>query len=603
MKVKIVFFLLLLPLFLILPSISKAYASSFTDDFSKDLSKWEVKSNNCRYESKPSEWKIENGKLGIKIDGGNCYTDISPTDKEWGEIGDNYIAEFDMLIGKGTDHHFAFRYKNPNSWYNFHIQSPNVLVLQMMKSPPGGYIYHGDFSEGKVIHFKVVVYKETLKIYIGSNPEELLVYNPDMGAFHPTGKIALQGTAGGDPISETWFDNVVVNSIPDNDISLMVPPIKQTGGSWGGQVYDSADIWSPVKPTISDWGCALTSAAMILNFYGINKFPDGTDINPGTLNSWLKTEKDGYVENGFVNWLAISRLSKIAGKSDNNPKFKDKSLELQINNNDKDLLSKDIKNYQPDILDLSNHFVVAKGISGDTFEINDPYYDYTNLKDGYEDKFYNMIRYVPSYSDLSYMMITSPINTNIKIFNNNGNQVGFPFTNTPLKIEKGDSFNSLGQKIYYLPKPDSGEYKLEAASETDDNFPVSFYFYNKDGEVTINNFKNTSIPLNSRKYNITFDKNDNLKSKATRTITIDEIIEDINALRELNHIKNKVIYNTLLITANNIKKDLSKNRIKFAIGKIKILEIILRNTKGIGIDKIGIDLLLEDLDTLKSNLK
>src|ERR1700722_603606 len=109
---------------------------------------------------------------------------------------------------------------------------------------------------------------------------------------------------------KTPIDNFEVNTVVSQDLS--VPLIKQTSTPWQSQEYDSAHIWNPSNPTINAWGCAMTSAAMIFRYYGINELPDGTPLDPGTLNKWLENQPDGYVETGWVNWIALSRLSKLA---------------------------------------------------------------------------------------------------------------------------------------------------------------------------------------------------------------------------------------------------------------------------------------------------
>ncbi len=158
--------------------------------------------------------------------------------------------------------------------------------------------------------------------------------------------------------------------LPAKDLN--VPLLRQTDPLWGAQVYDSASRWSPAHATISDWGCAETSAAMILQYYGITKLPNNINLDPGTLNTWLKNQPDGYIGNGLLNWLAISRLSKLA--KTNNPNFIYDALEYRRKGIDKVSLTDDINAGQPDILEEPGHFIVGKGINADTFNINDPYY-------------------------------------------------------------------------------------------------------------------------------------------------------------------------------------------------------------------------------------
>jgi len=45
------------------------------------------------------------------------------------------------------------------------------------------------------------------------------------------GRIALQASAGGDPTSETYFDNIVVTSLEENNLN--VPYCSQNSLPWG----------------------------------------------------------------------------------------------------------------------------------------------------------------------------------------------------------------------------------------------------------------------------------------------------------------------------------------------------------------------------------
>jgi hypothetical protein len=60
---------------------------------------------------------------------------------------------------------------------------------------------------------------------------------------------------------------------------------------------------------------------MVFKYNGVKKLPNGKELNPDTLNNWLITQKDGYIGNGMVNWLALSRLSKQAISINNITEF------------------------------------------------------------------------------------------------------------------------------------------------------------------------------------------------------------------------------------------------------------------------------------------
>jgi hypothetical protein len=113
-------------------------------------------------------------------------------------------------------------------------------------------------------------------------------------------------------LETTRYDDIVVYDLPttEPDRYLEVDNLKQYSPQWKDLEYDSASSWAPLEPTIESWGCALTSASMVLrkdgNFILGNtslQFSDGTiqqtafDLN--SLNANIvtaNTEMKGYVD-------------------------------------------------------------------------------------------------------------------------------------------------------------------------------------------------------------------------------------------------------------------------------------------------------------------
>src|SRR5579872_2302110 len=248
------------------------------------------------------------------------------------------------------------------------------------------------------------------------------------------------------------LNNYTLNSLP-------IPLLKQTSNPWQAQEYDTAHIWNPTDPTINAWGCALTSAVMILQYYGIYTIPgtNFTPLDPGTLNNWLKSQPDGYVGTGWVNWLALSRFSKLAASEHIVSSFD--ALEYQrTQGGNIAQLTQDINHNMPDILEEPGHFIVAKGINGNTFDINDPYYNRTTLNNGYNNTFLSLGRYIPSQTDLSYIMLTADPGVTLTVKDSHGNIVGSSFTQSAIKDPLQANKTNTPLKFYYLGKPDSGTY-------------------------------------------------------------------------------------------------------------------------------------------------
>lgn len=516
----------------IVPLGTQAFASSivFQDNFDDDNADgWTVTRNPCKYNGASAPWTIKDKKLGIKINGGSCVTEIMPSDSIWNYAGNDYSMEFDMTLVSGTDHNFAFRYTDPNQWYDIHIQAPNTLVLQRVYNTS---IYNntttGNFSNGQTIHFRIDIVGEHIKIYLGNVPQLILDYQDAGGRFR-TGRIALQASAGGDPNSETYFDNIVVTSI---DSDLNVPNLKQTSDPWQSQEYDSASLWSPENTTINRWGCALTSAAMILQYHGITKLIDGTGLDPGSLNTWLISQTDGYVGTGWINWLAISRLSKLA-KTINNITAFDALEYTRVNSADKTQLTTDLKSSRPDILEEPGHFVVAKGISGNTFNINDPFYDRSDLNDGYSNTFLSLGRYVPSLTNLSYLMFTLDPSVEMIITNPTGQKTGNNGTTNYNEISGASYYtqNSLVNhvtnqtnspiKIFMIPKPSDGTYTISVAttSSTPKGFSLKIYEYITDGTPTVNTFSGYSRSDEQAKFSLNYKQSPNGNQETPQDLT------------------------------------------------------------------------------------
>ncbi len=125
-------------------------------------------------------------------------------------------------------------------------------------------------------------------------------------------------------------------------VVLNVPLLKQNDPAWGSMEYDTASLWNPANPSISAWGCALTSAAMVFKYYGYEKLPDGSALNPGTLNNWLKAN-NGYTRIGEVNWIALSTLSRLAKNKNEIEDFNALKMEIK-KGNQHEILTENLNN-------------------------------------------------------------------------------------------------------------------------------------------------------------------------------------------------------------------------------------------------------------------
>jgi hypothetical protein len=78
-------------------------------------------------------------------------------------------------------------------------------------------------------------------------------------------------------------------------VELPVPAFQQDDPRW------SLQLLGPTYDTVGQEGCALTSAAMVLAFYGL-------DTDPQRLNAFL-TANGGYTENGWLYWEKAAAIA------------------------------------------------------------------------------------------------------------------------------------------------------------------------------------------------------------------------------------------------------------------------------------------------------
>lgn len=408
------------------------------------------------------------------------------------------------------------------------------------------------------------------------------------------GYIYLTGGFNGQYLDTVYFTKL------NNSSVLNVSLFKQTANPWQSQIYDSADLWNPAKPTIYSWGCAISSAAMVLNYHGIKKLPDGTALDPGTLNTWLKSQPDGYVRNGLVNWLALSRLSKLAKQSGNNPEFVFDALEYRrTTGENKTQLTQDLANNIPSILEVPGHFVVAKGTQDDTFVINDPFYDRSTLADGYENTFLSLSSYIPSTTDLSYFFIVGNSGLSIALKNSSQSEIGDVFTQAPLHNDEAPLHKSGEPVIELLAKnPQSDTYTLTIGKHQTTSYSLDIYLYDKNGEPTYQTVIGFLSKNRNDRYTFFYDHDDYTKASLQKIVTFHTLIDDINEAISLK-LMNKEYGKGLIIMAKSAQK--SKNGfIKKSI--LKAAQKTLAMGKNKLVKPEAYDVISEDITTIFTSL-
>lgn len=403
-------------------------------------------------------------------------------------------------------------------------------------------------------------------VYIGSQDKYLYAFD----AY--TGEVVWKYLTGGPVISSPAIaDGMVFVGSNDGKLyafgmpgenlpSLNVPDLKQYSPPWGDDKYDHASTWA-TNPTITRWGCALTSASMILKYFG------HTNANPDILNNWLIENRDGYLRNGLLNWLAVSRYTR-EHDSEGSPTLLYRNL-APTNNN----LISELTAGNPAILKEPGHFIVAKSQTPDSFGINDPASETKPTLASYGNSFASLGVYRPTHTDLSYILLAINPELALKVFDPEGNEIiGFTSLEEPITDDLGELPSNSGLVVFQYPTPVQGIYRVEVSSGNG-WYQLDSYLYDAQGNPAIKSFTQIITPGQTDTYKITIGPS----NETEENITIDTIIQDLDAGWQNGLITKRTLYEQMrrqLLSAKSRivydKPDFAKRDLEQVLREINI---------------------------------
>jgi len=416
----------------------------------------------------------------------------------------------------------------------------------------------------------------------------------------------------------------------DNSVNLPVQYYSQNSDPWGPTEYDHANsiLGFPTPTTMDRWGCVVTSAAMVLNYHGMTEFSDETAINPGTLNDWLKNNNGYSVANtySYIFWPAIGTLSEElfgVGKSD--VILEHRMFREGIGNH---LLSEEeakdeISNEVPLIFKVKNtqtngHFAVAKGFDTNTFFLNDPEFNHPDLT-SFNDTYYQVDRFTPSNTDLSYIVAVVNPNVEILVSSPSGEQktgklitngetsefddingASYGFSEPISNPDENGNPESLGTGVneFLLPKPsEDGTYEITLSSDKFTSYTLNIATFQDDGTQEVHTIEGFVGPGADDEFELNFSKDDS--SNLNEIVTFDSLIADINLLHKIGDVQGFGIYISLLAKAN-AAKGINFINSKTAVNILKSLQNELNAQKGKKISDRAYSILSYDIQILIS---
>lgn len=528
------------------PPISLASSEIFFDNFDdNDISNWVVTKNNCKYNGNPALWQASNGELSMLINGGGCSTYIIPPSI----IGENtnYVVSIDIRLSSiDQDRNVIVKYANIDNWYGLHIVGTDVYFEKVVNGveyvlPSRQFTY--SFSNNSIYNISVEVKGSLFDIYIN---DVLVKTIQDQSPMFPVSSVGLAASAGGIPYSEVWFDNFSVTEI--NSKQLAVPDLKQYDQLWKDEIYDHAPVWAGnQKTTMERWGCLLTSLTMIGQYYGYS-------FSPQDLNAWLSSQPHAFTPRGAL-------VTDMFGKYLAHFNLELPKLEYKREAYETGLLTTEIEATRPAILKWkgsmnTNHFVVARGISGDDFLVHDPATNKTLLSE-LGPSIVSLDTFTPSHTDLSSVVLVVDENYHIGVTNSEGNPVVVEESiEYPLHDTAGTLPQNIGERFVRIPKPQEGTYHV-AVTGPAGIYTLHSYVFNDEGQETYADFTGI-LAGESEHFTITIGQ----ESEVKKDITIESMSADLDGAYHEGFIKSKAIYQLLKRELTVAENFLKRNKTK-----------------------------------------
>lgn len=535
----------------------------FSDDFEQDLSKWQPVRDDG------SAWTIVDGKARATIDTASTITELVPLDALWQSDWKNLEYDVEITPLLGVDKNISFIFQNLANWYEVHFVDEFV---QLARVKNGQIIMALDFPyqmiNGMTYRVKIQHYEGRIKILVNNQ----VIFDHQDWTFDQTfGKIGLKAGTGAAFPTIVEFDNVSVRLLESLEEKLDIPVLKQSDARWADLVYDSAVLWTE-NPTIKRWGCALTSLVMVMRFHGITQLPDGQELTPATLNTWLVSQPDGYLGEGNLNWLAATRLTKLISDVYGTVK-----LEYRRHPGaDLAIAREEVAAHKPAILQIPNHFVVASGLTTDEQDIfiNDPDFNYDRLSQ-HQKTLISTSTFKPSQTDLSYLLITHQPGLTLQITGPDGNHIqDLQHFTQQLQADGTQGPEMTEPLLYYLvPTPPAGTYQITIKQPQLKPFSFQVITYDQNGQPTIHTQKGI-VGAQPKQWQLTLANN--TPSKLKRVSSLRGIREQLEYVQRIGGCRIWSIYWLLHQTMRHAEHTAPRHRSAY----FKLLKTELKMSRG-----------------------
>ncbi len=442
-------------------------------------------------------------------------------------------------------------------------------------------------------------------VYVGSTDNKFYAFDKNTGELLWSQDLGATITAS--PVVANGMVYVGTNGGKlyafGNDDVLDVPYQAQNDLQWKDHKYDSMEY------TIGQVGCALSSATMVLKSHGINKLPDGMELNVDSLNNWLNENPDGDWRQGATSWEALKRLTRLLNDQDSNSPILDykKIIPPDFDQIDNILVHERNALIFEEVATQSSsgvHFVSARGVNEakKDYEVLDPF-DSSRTDFLIPPDILVSARYFfPTHTNLSSLVLHADKGLEVLASNSLGNNVGQLGEQKPL-VNSEDPAVVTGEAFWelYAEDPESDVYKFTFSTEQTGWYSFELYAYDKDANPQV--FKQR-IYVDANKplifiLNYSQDGGSDF-AKLQKQVTFESLRQEVQTLYNQGLIKKSIIKSllSLLTTAE-------KNYPLFPRIVSKVLvnwEKLVKKAAPRLMTVEAKELLLNDLQILRGNL-
>ncbi|NQE46372.1 Cell surface glycoprotein [ANME-1 cluster archaeon GoMg2] len=336
-----------------------------------------------------------------------------------------------------------------NNWWDISLDqsSNNIIYINNFIDTPGIFIYNSrniwNTTEKITYTYNGTIYEN----YLGNYWDDYTDIDADNDGIWDNPR-SIDSDYDNHPLVDP-FENYITPPSPEK--LLTVPFFSQRDPAWKNKKLDHCSY------SIGGYGCALTSVAMLSNYFG-------HDTDPDRLNTSL-TEAGGLDIHGMLHW---EKLEKVTGS---------KLKWIGGSGANWETIDQELRKRTPVIANVSypttgypHHFIVFTGKSGDSYYFLDPYDDQKQIREWPNGKLGTYtLNNLRIYHGTSSITITAYSPVDIVVTDPDNLSVSKQSNDIPGASYTEEDINGDGDPddVIFIPYRKTGGYRISVVKEAE----------------------------------------------------------------------------------------------------------------------------------------